>query len=300
MQKKSALILPMLLVLFAASIACGDDPFIRCALVRGAYERPWRRAKDQLTLVLKDIQWWYACQMAAHGYGPKTFAIEEDKNRRVDLYVLVAENTVFRADALPQDCCGVATLHFQKEKIEYGPNKSLALVVYCGYDWKDKKNYKVNTRGTSFIWFNAFFTAWHLRNVVPEGWLIDTPVREFEKADKLFGKQHARLVKENAGDLTVSQVVWDVHGQFARYLGHAFGLKGRQKGEEQVKGDMMGGDLWRIRGNFVPNIEDEWLCLHPKDAAFLNKSPLFKARRVSAPSTKATLEMGQRGVEKRD
>lgn len=32
--------------------------------------------QNRLTLVLKDIQWWYACQMMAHGYGAKTFTLE--------------------------------------------------------------------------------------------------------------------------------------------------------------------------------------------------------------------------------
>ena len=84
--------LTSLLVLAVVAVSAGStregEPTVKVFLVVPPDTKPFEDAAERLTLVLKDIQWWYSCQMEAHGYGAKTFPLELTPNGQVQIHLV--------------------------------------------------------------------------------------------------------------------------------------------------------------------------------------------------------------------
>ena len=87
---------PLSLLIFYVFVVCcvvnapaahADSPGVRCVLVVPAGEKAEPEALKRLDTVMKDAQWWFSCQMAAYGYGPKTFSLELDEKGKVVVHL---------------------------------------------------------------------------------------------------------------------------------------------------------------------------------------------------------------------
>jgi hypothetical protein len=276
--------------------ASAETPGVRCVLVVPPETKPWSDAQGRLTLVLKDVQWWYSCQMEGHGYGAKTFSLETDASGKVVVHIArLADRAPRDPNALRQACVAAG------ERILGDPRQrkgTVMAIVYNGYIWTDEKQFRVEPHGRAVAGRWAFFTAWHFFNVAPAAWRIEESPDRYANLEGVLDPIHHKVLKATGGIATVGRITSSGHGGFAHELGHAFGLHHRVAGQARVKGDLMTTDLWMMRGNFLGEILNDWTCLHPLDAAILDKNPLFRIRMVGPPSTGVPREVGMRGVQK--
>ena len=297
------------LVVALVSTASGG-PLIKCYLVVPPGASPYKDAQKRLTMVLKDVQWWYSCQMEAHGYGKKTFGLELDKKGRVRVHVvrlkeMPAEGldraVQFKVQRACLNAAGGAAGDYRKRK------GTILLVVYNGYIWMNRKQDACWPCGTGSGGGWAFLTGYHYHNICPAAWRVKTPLTDFIDPKRYFPERHVRIMKAHytyRRSATIQKrmmprPIWYHvigHGAFAHEMGHAFNLQHWKKGEPRIKMSVMGGGPGMIRGNFLADIKGQWQCLSVRDAAKLNRNPLFKLRTVGKPSTGVSREIGMRGA----
>ena len=274
-----------------------ESPGVRCVLVVPPDEEPWPDSQQRLDLVLKDAQWWYSCQMEAHGYGAKTFSLETDAEGRVVVHVARLKDPPPTTDA---NGLRLAVIQ-EAEKIVGDPRKrrgTIMVLVYNGYYWSDRAKFHMTPMGFGAGGRWAHFTAWHYFSVNPNAWMVKTPVPDLPENNPYFPPLHTKVIQAFSGDgvKSVAQRSSVGHGVFLHEMGHAFGLPHPPKEAPRVPGDIMAAGMWAARGNFVGSLRNEFACLTAANAAALNKNPLFQVRDVGPPSSKAARSIGARGA----
>ena len=284
----------------------GRQDFVRCVLVVPQGEKPWPDAQERLDLVLKDVQWWYSCQMEAHGFGAKTFPLELNKDGTVKIHIVPMEEPLSPdKDKARAAVVGTAVSMSPSYRRGLGP---VFCVVFNGYYWIDKNKLTLWPQGLGNENGWAHFSGYHYFNICPKGWRIDTRLSDFDDPDQLFPPEHLRMLKAYYGEQRVKEMPQrmklpvglqcDGHGIFAHELGHAFGLSHLKPDDPPVKMDVMNiGVFGVMRGNFLEEIRDEYACLSPKEAKILNSKALFREIGGLKASTGASREVGARGAK---
>ncbi len=283
---------------------------VRCFLVVPPGEEPWPDAQDRLDMVLKDIQWWYSCQMEAHGYGAKSFPVELDQNGRVRINLVrlaktPAEGENKRIQFQVQKAC----LDAARKAMGTTPRNTVMAVVYNGHIWRNRKAHSVWPCGTGAGGKWAFITGWHYHSICPAAWHVGAELRDYENPDGYFPNEHVEIlrghytyrrstaVRERWLRRPVGLHAVMGHGTLAHELGHAFGLQHRKSGEPMIHKSVMQQGYVHMRGNFLEKRGHEACCLTALDAAKLNKNPLFQTLKLDSPSTGASRAVGMRGAK---
>ena len=311
MKRGMVVLLCMVFLMVCARLAFAyeDEPAVRCFLVVPPGTPPFEDAKERLTLALKDVQWWYSCQMEAHGYGSKTFPLELDRQGQVQIHLIrLKDKPPEGEDRRVQFKVQQACLDVARKAGGNSPNGTIMLVVYGDYIWMNRNEFAVWPCGTGKAGQWTFLTAYHYHCICSAAWHIETPLSEYAAQDGPFSKEHVRVMKSH---YTYRRSVADRtrwlsrpvglhavmgHGILAHELGHAFGLQHRKQGEPLVNRSVMQNGYVHMRGNFLSD-RNEACCLTALDAAKLDKNPLFAERDVAPPSTAASREVGMRGAK---
>ena len=305
-----ALAVLLLLVALDGPGMSAGEPGVQVFLVVPPAAQPFEDARERLSLVLKDVQWWYSCQMEAHGYGRKSFPLELDRNGQVRIHLVrldqrQPEGEDRRIQFKVQEACLSAARKARGDV----PKGSVMIVVYNGYIWRNREEHAVwpSGAGAGSEW--AFLTAYHYYCICPAAWDVKTPLEDYENPQGCFPDEHVKImrghytykrspsVKKRWLRRPVGLHAVMGHGTLAHELGHAFRLSHWKEGEALVNTSIMQGGWVHMRGNFVDGL-DQGTCLTVLDAAKLNMNLLFQVREVSAPSTGASREVGMRGVQK--
>ena len=285
----------MLLGLLLASPA-SERPGVRCVLVLPSGVEPFADAPEKLDRTVRDVQWWYSCQMEAYGYGPKTFDYEKDA--RGHLVVNVARlppDAPTESVALREATVKAAETVLGDAKARRG---TVMLMVYNGYVWTDRERYAMATMGYGQPGRWAHLTAWQYNAVNANGWRDVTPVPKLPLDNPYFSPLATRVLQAFSGDgvKTVAERTSAGYGVFAHEMGHAFGLLHPDRKLPLTPGDLMASRFWHMRGNFLEDLPRDWCCLSPGEAAVLDKNPIFQPREVAPPSTGVSRRVGMRGA----
>jgi hypothetical protein len=296
-------------VLIAALVLAGQaadaGPVVKCVLVLPPGAEPWAEARERLDAGLKDAQWWYACQMEALGYGAKTFALETDEKGKVVVHVAHVDRepelppgTARTEDAASGARSGTV---LAAERVVGNPRArkgSVMVLAYDGYYWTDRAKLDMLPMGFGLSGRWAHLSGWHLYGLNAKLFTEATPVPSLPETNRFFPPLATRVYQAWKGDGTrsVGERASCSLGSFLHEMGHSFGLHHPGKGDPRIPGDVMTGDYWNVRGNFVAGMPEAWCCLTPAQAAELNKSPLFRVRKVARPSTGASRTLGAKGA----
>jgi hypothetical protein len=286
--------------IFGMSVTAIETPSVRCVLVVPPNVRPWADAQERLDLVLKDAQWWYSCQMEAHGYGSKTFALELDPSGKVVVHVThlkepippTTDSTALRSAVVEA-----------AEKIVGSPGQrkgTVMFLMYNGYYWSDMDLLKMKPMGSGLAGRWAHFSAWHYYSINPSGWHSNLVVPNLPDQNPFFPPLATNVLQAFAGDgiKSVAERTSAGHGACFTLLGLAFGLKHADRSRPRLHGNVMDAQFWQTRGSFLESISNEWSCISARDAEILNRNPLFQVRDVGPPSSGAARSTGMRGVRK--
>ena len=290
--------------------ASAPQTYVRCVLVVPKGEQPWPDAQQRLDMVLKDIQWWYSCQMEGHGYGAKTFPLELGRNGQVRIHLVrLSERQPEGDDKRIQFKVQQACLSAARKVMGNAPKGAIMLVIYNGYIWRNQKAHSVWPCGTGKGRRWVFLTAYHYYCICPAAWHVGTPLAGYGNPDSYFPDEHVEIMRGHYTYRRSSAVQkrWlrrpvglhavMGHGTLAHELGHAFGLQHYKKGEPLVHKSVMQNGYVHMRGNFLAERGHESCCLTALDAAKLNKNPFFAERNVERPSTGVEREVGMRGAK---
>ena len=273
-----------------------ERPGVRFVLVVPPGETPFADAQARFGRTLHDLQWWYACQMQASGYGAKTFSFETDSrgNLVVNVARLVGEPPS-DPNALRTACVKSAEGVLGDARARQG---TIMLMVYEGYAWKDRDRLSVNPMGSSVRGRWSFLTAWQYFGDNPEGWREPTSIPRLPLQNAYYPPLATRVFQafKDDGVKTVGERSSVGYGVVAHELGHAFGLHHPDPKAPRVFGNVMTADDWHMRGNFLADDRKEYCRLIPSDAAILNGNPLFGIRPAGPSSTGVPYEVGARGA----
>jgi hypothetical protein len=286
-------------LLMATFFQAKETPGVRVAMIVPPEGAAIPNATEKLDTILKDVQWWYSCQMEAHGYGEKTFALElDDKGKVVVHTVNLQEPLAPTTDTVGRRSAAIIAA----EKVLGDPRArkgTVMVLAYNGYYWQDQAKYLVTPMGWGANGRWAHLTAWHLGGVNQKGLMEGARVPDLAEQNPFFSPIATKVFQAtNAdGNRSVGERTSASIGTFLHEIGHSFGLHHPTADTIRVLGDVMTGDgFWNTRGNFLPSVTTQWCCLTPSDAALLNKNPLFNIRKSGPSSTGASRAVGMRGA----
>ena len=193
--------LTSLLVLAVVAVSAGStregEPTVKVFLVVPPDTKPFEDAAERLTLVLKDIQWWYSCQMEAHGYGAKTFPLELTPNGQVQIHLVRLGNRQPGGEdkriqfKVQQACLAAARTTMGSSP----PKGTIMLVVYNGYIWRNREEHAVWPCGTGRGGEWAFLTAYHYSCICPAAWNVETPLADYTDPAGYFSEGHMEIMR---------------------------------------------------------------------------------------------------------
>ena len=195
MVKRHSKLAAVLLFLVLLSVAHGD-PVVKCVLVIPPRTAPYPDGREKLTRILKDLQWWYSCQMEGHGYGPKTFALETDKEGLVRIHIAQLAQIPRDPRSLRQACTHAASrvLGQPWSARNRRAKQVVALVVYGDYIWTDPLRFRVEPHGRGLRGRWGFITAWHYHSAEPEIWKNNSPLEQFDNPKHTLPRLHAKVL----------------------------------------------------------------------------------------------------------
>jgi hypothetical protein len=273
-----------------------EPPGLRCVLVVPHDEPIWPDARERLDLILKDVQWYFSCQMEAHGYGRKTFKLEMDPWDKVVVHVARLDESA----SSPSDTAARRSAVIRAAEAIVGDAQArqgaVMAVVYNGYFWSPEGRFRVEPMGFAQRGRWAHFTGWHYFSINPKGFADSRPVPRLPLLNDIFPEVHTRVLKATTPDgvRTVAERTSAGHGAFISLIGIAFGA--HRDASADASRDILRQGIWRVRGNFVDWMEEDYAGLSASAAADLNANPLFKVREIGAPSTRASRRTGMRGA----
>ena len=217
MMKMFRFFLPMLVVLGMGILHAQEIPPLKVVSFIPADMEPFANREERLGRVMTHVQEFYRKGMEAHGFGPKTFALEWIEPGKLRIY----------------------TIKGQKKQTEYGRNDSG--VVRNEVKAAMQTQYNINIDNEHVVIFQSLLrwegnTATELGPYVGGGsalsgtaWVYDDPLLDAAKlASKDPGGYYHRPV--SMGQFNTHYI-----GGVAHELGHAFGLPHDKETDEQGK-----------------------------------------------------------------
>lgn len=286
------------LALLASAVIQTPAAGVKCVLILPPGQNPTPGIEEKLDTVLKDVQWWYSCQMEGHGYGGKTFSLELDEKGKVVVHIArMPDSATPTTDAEGHRSAAI----IEAEKVVGNPaarKGTVMVLAYDGYYWTDRDKYQMKPMGWGLNGRWAHLTGWHIYGINPKAFSEPTPIPSLPESNPHLSPLATKTFQAFNGDgsRTVGERASCSHGTFIHEMGHSFGLHHPEPGDPKWIGDMMTGDgFWNTRGNFVSSRSD-WCSLTPPQAAILNNNPLLQVRTVGPPSTGASRAVGMRGA----
>lgn len=278
-----------------------QTPPVKCVLVVAPGQQPWPEAADKLDRALKDVQWWYSCQMEAHGYGAKTFPLEIGSNGKVVVHIVKLDQEPDLppgTDRMAEPASNARTTVIRAAEATVGLRSgrdNIFTVVYDGYYWTDREKLQQLPMGFGAPHAWAHLTGWHLYALDAKLFTNETMTSALPDQNEFFSPLVTKIYKTDGGH-TIGSRASCCYGTFIHEMGHSFDLHHPPDDAPRVFGDIMTSDYWGSRGNFVESLKNEWCCLTADQAAALNKNPVFQIRPVYPASTGASRSIGMKGA----
>jgi len=298
---------------------------VRVVYVIPRDRKPWPEFNNRVSVWLKDTQWYFACQMHAHGFGWRTFDYAKGADGNAQVVVLQARTPNDAMFSLSEVCKpenelldGYIKRLSAREQQAW--KSSVVILFRETLQMKDDGSLLFGTaRGGNK---RAYVTSAYLRlghsrlfmsATPPEGFvfedLVSAAKQGHQNPDVLQKPLKATAFKAFSGSKSsVGKISSRCYGGPMHELGHAFGLShtGTLLGAKEYERRLSLGGNWlmsthftNIGGNFVAEYRDGCAGLAKEEAAILAKSPFFwkvmtDKEAAMAPSTGAPPTVGGR------
>src|SRR5579862_5579191 len=185
--------------MFPALIAAAmlDRPGVEVVLVVPPDQKAWPDAQERLDPALKDVRWWYSCQMEAYGYGPKTFELELDGRGKVVIHIANLKETPKPDGEIPRAVTDAADAECGNPAQRQG---TVLLIYYGDYYWSDRSKFQVWPAGRGLPGRWAALNAWHYFSINPAGWNSLLGVPRLPAYNPFFNELHTHVLQAFGGD----------------------------------------------------------------------------------------------------
>lgn len=258
-----------------ADESCHMTPLtVRVVYVVPKDAEPWGEAKQRAMDLLEDLQWYFADQLHRNNYEPrKTFEIARDQDDDLSFRQVHAPQTKVefpnrdRALAICKDLLGP-------------PDQAYAEICFVEAYRITAGLVSNDLAGTSKR--RSCITSLDLKVALRE-WVADTNKYGHQVFSWISSEpiKHWKGRGEQVGDLSGAGFAVIAHE-----LSHSFGLKHlekddpRRKEEKEGKGYLMGNQFRGMRGNFRPDLTNDFCDITKEEAEILSSGGFFDVRKL--------------------